>query len=49
MMLRLLLKHYGHEPYYDIPDLKDPLLRQTVHEIFERLKKDVQETMGIFP
>lgn len=48
MMLNLLLREFGHEPYYDIPALKDTVLRNNVRKIFDLLKDNVQETMGVF-
>jgi hypothetical protein len=48
MLLDLLLKEYGNEPYYEIPYLKDEELRNSVLKIFNVLRNNVQKVMGEF-
>lgn len=38
MLLDIILKEFGHEPYYFIPKLKNGKLRDRVYEIYEKVK-----------
>ena len=38
MMMDILLKENGHTPYYNIPKLKDDILREKVVSIYKDLK-----------
>lgn len=46
MLLDLMLRQYGHTPYYNIPELKDKDLRNSVLTIFNKLECNVQKIMG---
>jgi hypothetical protein len=39
MLLDIILKEYGHEPYYYIPTLKSDKLRERVLDIYDQVKK----------
>lgn len=39
MLLNIIMKEFGHEPYYDMPMLKSEKLRSRVYTIYEDVKK----------
>lgn len=40
MLLDIILKEFGHEPYYYIPTLKSDKLRERVLDIYDQVKKE---------
>lgn len=43
VLLEILLRKNGHTPYYNLPTLKDSVLRAKVYEIYDQLKHVNQE------
>ncbi len=48
MLLMIFLKRHGHEPFYNIPELKSKKLRDRVYEIDKQVYSGLEDRMALY-